>query len=234
MHPPLYAIRATAAAVGFAALAALVVTPLTADAYYSPTVTYVTNYDAALQDAHANLDTFWGWNFAHATVPRTYTSPGVSWLNEAGGTTTACGNLEAQQSMQEAAFYCFPGKAMYFDYGFLAGVINANYGWEGVTAAMAHEEGHHVQNLVGVHNATTQQQELQADCLAGAFMRWDSTGGNSKDVNLQDLQAEFFNLGDAPSVPASDPNSHGTGLQRQQSFTNGWTSGYTACGLPLR
>ena len=100
-----------------------------------------------------------------------------------GSTNTGCG----QASSQIGPFYCPADGLVYFDLDFLT-QLQDQFGAVGDLAAqyiVAHEYGHHVQNVLGVSSEVSrlQQQdpsqanqlsvalELQADCFAGAWAK---------------------------------------------------------------
>ena len=45
-----------------------------------------------------------------------------------------------------------------------------NYGDDAIAAIVAHEVGHHVQNMAGIYGHIAVHTELHADCLAGIYM----------------------------------------------------------------
>jgi predicted metalloprotease len=117
---------------------------------------------------------------------------------------------------------------------------------------IAHEIGHHVQNLLGVLPKVQQAQramdqteanslqvrvELQADCLAGIWAnrgqaRWDFIEPGDVDSALQTASA----IGDdrlqrrSQGYVVPDAFTHGTSAQRSQWFTMGLKSGtVTSC-----
>jgi predicted metalloprotease len=117
---------------------------------------------------------------------------------------------------------------------------------------IAHEIGHHVQNLLGVLPKVQQAQramdqteanslqvrvELQADCLAGIWAnrgqaRWDFIEPGDVDSALQTASA----IGDdrlqrrSQGYVVPDAFTHGTAAQRSQWFTMGLKSGtVTSC-----
>lgn len=180
----------------------------------------VTNYDADILTARQNLDRYYGDRFKN-----NYTAPGVSWINEAGGTATGCGTLSASEGPKQAAFYCPRDKVVYLDYGFLQ-AINRDYGYEGVLQVMGHEYGHHVQNLntqpsytapTNLHKA----EEWQADCYSGAFMHWMSSV--LPNQSYSGLWNQVYNFGDSGTDSPSG-YSHGTGAQRAAWFAQGWNA----------
>ena len=96
---------------------------------------------------------------------------------------TGCG----QASSEIGPFYCPVDSLVYFDLDFLL-QLQEQFGATGDLAAqyiVAHEYGHHVQNVLGINAQMHQAQqsdpdraneysialELQADCLAGAWAR---------------------------------------------------------------
>ena len=105
-----------------------------------------------------------------------------------GGTSTACGM--GQSAM--GPFYCPGDQKVYLDLDFYRDMqTKLNSASDAAFAyVIAHEVGHHVQNLLGilpkVHrmqqqvgkkeaNALSVKLELQADCYAGVWMHWAST-----------------------------------------------------------
>jgi uncharacterized protein len=100
---------------------------------------------------------------------------------------------------------------------------------------IAHEVGHHVQNLIGAtsikvkgetENQNSVRVELQADCLAGV---WGHTARASLEINDEDLR-EALNAAHAigdDSLGHSNERSytHGSSAQRQRWFRRGFDSG---------
>jgi predicted metalloprotease len=158
---------------------------------------------------------------------------------------TACGQAPAAVG----PFYCPADSTAYIDLSFFD-ELRTRFGAGGEFAqayVIAHEVGHHVQNLQGtsdrVHQAPRSEQEgaeglsvrleLQADCFAGAWA--GSVFGEGSDIELtrQDIRdaleaAEA--IGDdriqqqsgAPVNP--DSWTHGSSEQRQEWFERGFDS----------
>jgi predicted metalloprotease len=161
-----------------------------------------------------------------------------------GSVGTGCG----QATSQVGPFYCPLDGKVYFDLEFLT-VLQNNFGATGDLAAqyiVAHEYGHHVQNLLGINEQMREAQqsdpsranqysvalELQADCLAGAWVS-DAAGRDLLD-NPQEVE-EALNAAAAvgddriqqKTQGRVDPESwtHGSSAQRVQWFQRGFQTG---------
>lgn len=149
-------------------------------------------------------------------------------------------------------FYCPADQRVYIDLDFL-NELQRNYGAKGRYAQayiIAHEVGHHIQNITGVEkqvrqlqqrnprqaNALSVKMELQADCLAGVWGRLANDNGN-----VQISQADYNQALNAAAAVGDDaimsgagmrvnPEkfTHGTSAQRQQWFDRGYSEGNMA------
>lgn len=163
---------------------------------------------------------------------------------------TACGPATSDVG----PFYCPGDQTAYFDTGFFE-VLKNQFGSSGGPLAqeyvVAHEYGHHVQNLRGVLGRAQQgaqgatgngvRTELQADCYAGVWAHYAAiTKQPGTDVTfLQPLSDK--DISDALSAAASvgddriqqqatgrvNPEgwTHGSSEQRQKWFTEGYRTG---------
>ncbi|MGA0569735.1 neutral zinc metallopeptidase [Variovorax sp. VNK109] len=162
-----------------------------------------------------------------------------------GATSTACGQGQAAMG----PFYCPADQKVYIDLGFYETLKN-QLGAPGEFAqayVIAHEVGHHVQNLLGIseqvsqmrgrvsqsqYNAMSVRLELQADCFAGV---WAHDAQNARQILEQgDVEAAMnaaAKIGDdalqRSSGRAVVPESftHGTSEQRQRWFNTGLKTG---------
>lgn len=160
------------------------------------------------------------------------------------GTQTGCGYGQAAAG----PFYCPTDKRVYLDLSFYEDMRN-KLGAEGDTAfayVIAHEVGHHVQNLTGIlpqvhqaqQNANKAQAnelsvrlELQADCYAGVWGHYAQAQGYFDETDL----TEAFNAAEAvgddrlqkqsQGYAVPDSFTHGTSAQRLAWFKRGLQNG---------
>jgi uncharacterized protein len=162
-----------------------------------------------------------------------------------GSTPTACGTGQAAMG----PFYCPGDQKVYIDLAFYETLRN-RLGAPGDFAqayVIAHEVGHHVQNLLGiadkVHstqqrvgkveaNALSVRMELQADCLAGVWgKRTDTMKNVLEPGDLEAALTAASAIGDDRLQQQSQgrivPESftHGSSAQRVRWFKMGFESG---------
>ena len=183
------------------------------------------------------------WRAQFAQGGGTYREPRLVLFR--GATPTQCGQGQAAMG----PFYCPADQKVYIDLGFYDTLKN-RLGAPGDFAqayVIAHEVGHHVQNLLGIsqkmdqargrmgkveYNAMSVRLELQADCFAGV---WAYHANSARKILEQGDVEEAMNaaakIGDdalqRSSGGAVVPESftHGTSAQRQRWFSNGIKTG---------
>ena len=183
------------------------------------------------------------WKDVFAKGGATYKEPRLVLFR--GATQTACGQGQAAMG----PFYCPGDQKVYIDLGFYE-TLTKRLGAPGEFAqayVVAHEVGHHVQNLLGIsakvdkmrgqvsqtdYNVLSVKLELQADCFAGV---WAYHANESRQIleggDIEAAMNAAAKIGDdalqRSSGQAVVPESftHGTSAQRQRWFKTGLTSG---------
>jgi predicted metalloprotease len=189
------------------------------------------------------------WSEIFQASGQTYTGPKIVLFRNAtnGG---RCGM--AQSAM--GPFYCPPERRIFLDTGFFREVETRFHGCSGsackFTAAyiIAHEAGHHIQNLLGVLPRVTQQQqssskvdsnalqvkvELQADCLSGVWVNREEKKrpGFIEPGDIDGALRTASAIGDdtlqrqATGRVVPDSFTHGSAEQRKRWFMTGYQQG---------
>lgn len=161
-----------------------------------------------------------------------------------GAVQSACGGASAAMG----PFYCPNDQKVYLDTSFFAQMQQKmDAGGEfAFSYVIAHEIGHHIQNLIGVLPKVTQMRqqsgeeesnqlsvltELQADCFAGV---WGKTAGPTLKITQTDFNDAINAAGavgddrlmeQAGRAPMPDSFTHGSSADRQKWFARGYESG---------
>lgn len=98
---------------------------------------------------------------------------------------------------------------------------------------LGHEYAHAIQLRLRLRAEFTIQQELQADCMAGAYLGDMEKQGRLRleDGDLSELAAGLEAVGDDPGQPWFAEGAHGTARQRTQAFSNGYNDSLKPCDL---
>lgn len=182
------------------------------------------------------------WNGIFKAEGLTYEEPTLTLFS--GGISSACGYA----SSASGPFYCPNDRKVYLDTAFfdqLATQFNAA-GDFAQAYVIAHEVGHHVQNLTGIlpkfnemrqgmseadANKGSVQVELQADCFAGVWAHFTAQKGVLEEGDLDEALNAAQQIGDDTLQKRSQgyvvPESfnHGTSAQRQKWLKAGFKSG---------
>ncbi|MBX3608493.1 MAG: neutral zinc metallopeptidase [Hydrogenophaga sp.] len=162
-----------------------------------------------------------------------------------GATPTACGTGQAAMG----PFYCPADRQVYIDLSFYD-TLRRQLGAPGDFAqayVIAHEVGHHVQNLLGItdqmekargrmgqreYNALSVRLELQADCFAGIWAhRNQQTRQILEPGDIDEALNAAAAIGDdtlqrqSQGQVVPDSFTHGTSDQRQRWFRTGLETG---------
>jgi predicted metalloprotease len=139
-------------------------------------------------------------------------------------------------------FYCQLDHKVYIDLGFYD-ELRRRFGAPGDFAqayVIAHEVGHHVQNLrhlLGGGEVSSVPIELQADCLAGAWGKSADARGLLEVGDVDEALHAASQIGDDTIQRRSTGHvqpetfTHGTAAQRSGAFRRGYDGGATACGV---
>lgn len=175
-----------------------------------------------------DLEAFWSTAFDSADL--TYREPSYEVFETSA--SSLCGEL----TPGAAALYCGFDDGVYLDARWIVLQVLPEYGIAGVAYLMGHEAAHGVQFQEGTVSFNL-RQELQADCLAGAYMRSLVERDVLAADTIPDLERLIRQGGDDAisnlTGSATYLDSHGTGQQRWTLFRRGYEVGVGQCGLKL-
>lgn len=189
----------------------------------------------------AGTEDVWGKVFQQSNM--TYRPPVLVLFRDQ--VQSACGFATAASG----PFYCPGDNKVYVDLAFFDD-LKANLGVNGdfaIAYVLAHEVGHHVQNLLGILGDVNNQRsrmsevnanrllvrlELQADFLAGMWAHYDQKMFNSLEAgDIEEAMNAAASVGDDVLMKkyqgrvVPDAFTHGTAAQRKDWFRKGYTSG---------
>lgn len=184
------------------------------------------------------------WGDIFAAHGRQYVDPKLDLFS--GGVNTACGAA----STAVGPFYCPGDQKVYLDVAFFQELQNRFHASGDFARAyvIAHEVGHHVQNLLGIFDQVEQarrrgarmegadglsvRQELQADCFAGVWanhtqqrLQWLQPGDIESALNAASKIGDDALQQQAQGRVVPDSFTHGTSAQRVKWFKAGFASG---------
>ncbi|MCO5065192.1 MAG: zinc metallopeptidase [Rhizobiaceae bacterium] len=182
------------------------------------------------------------WSGIFKAEGETYTDPKLVLFS--GQVRSACGFASAASG----PFYCPNDQKVYLDTAFFK-QLSQQFGASGDFAqayVIAHEVGHHVQNLIGVlpkfnqmrqqmseaeANAMSVRVELQADCFAGVWGHYTAQKGILDKGDPEEALNAAQQIGDdtlqkrMQGYVVPESFNHGTSQQRQTWFARGFNSG---------
>jgi predicted metalloprotease len=182
------------------------------------------------------------WGAVFKTMGARYDPPKLVLFR--GTVRSACGNASAAVG----PFYCSADRDVYLDTAFFE-ILSQRFRAPGDFAAayvIAHEVGHHVQNITGVmrqfdeqsrradartRNALSVRLELQADCYAGVWGHFAQRRNLLEAGDLEEGLRAASAVGDdmiqkqAQGYVAPDSFTHGSAQQRRHWFKVGFDTG---------
>ena len=182
------------------------------------------------------------WNGIFAAAGEQYVEPRLVMFSNQY--PSACGMASAATG----PFYCPADQKVYLDTAFFD-EMKSQFQAEGDFAqayVIAHEVGHHVQNLTGVlpqfnrarqsmsetqANEMSVRVELQADCYAGIWGRYTDQKGILERGDLEEALNAAHQIGDdtlqkrSQGYVVPDSFTHGTAAQRAKWFRRGFETG---------
>ncbi|WP_274628087.1 neutral zinc metallopeptidase [Arvimicrobium flavum] len=185
------------------------------------------------------------WNGIFQAEGETYREPTLTLFSDQ--IRSACGFA----SSASGPFYCPGDQKVYLDTSFFA-QLDQQFGASGDFAqayVIAHEVGHHVQNLIGVlpkfnqmrqsmneveANQMSMRVELQADCFAGVWGHFTAQKGLLEEGDVEEALNAAQQIGDdtlqkrTQGYVVPESFNHGTSEQRQTWFARGFRSGKLA------
>ncbi len=187
------------------------------------------------------------WNGIFQASGETYVEPKLVLFRD--GINSACGTA----SSASGPFYCPGDQKVYLDMAFFDELAK-KFGASGDFAeayVIAHEVGHHVQNLLGIlpkvnaqrqrmseadSNQMSVRVELQADCFAGIWGKYTEQKGLLEQGDLEEALNAATQIGDdtlqkrTQGYVVPESFNHGTSAQRSTWFKRGFDSGkLSAC-----
>jgi predicted metalloprotease len=185
----------------------------------------------------ASTEDVWTAQFAQGRLPNYGAQPGAyqhpTLVVFQNSVATECGNAGSDVG----PFYCPSDRNLYIDPSFYQ-TMESRLRAPGDFAqayVIAHEVGHHVQNLIGAtqiqvqgesQNQTSVRVELQADCLAGVWGHTAQSALAIDDADLREALNAAHAIGDDALGHANETQyTHGTSAQRMTWFRRGFNSG---------
>ncbi|MGQ0624916.1 MAG: neutral zinc metallopeptidase [Sporichthyaceae bacterium] len=172
-----------------------------------------------------DVDDYWAATNRSFDLP--YRSPSVTVTDPGVPALSACGPVADPRTVPAEdvagpAFYCPADEGIYLDSQFLYDELYLAHGDFAAVLVLAHEFGHHIQNVLQLEFASPKQPELQADCFAGTFAYAAERAGQLEEGDVQEAISGSFAAGD---YDFTSPGHHGTPRERVNWFLIGYESG---------
>jgi hypothetical protein len=176
--------------------------------------------DQTLEATAGSLREFWA-----AELPRIYDerfedlAGGIQPKTENSPPWTCNRERLTYDDIRGNAFYCGGEDDDYiaYDAANLMPELNESFGALTPAVVLAHEFGHAVQHRAEV-DAPSVVIELQADCLAGAWVAYAQTSASDPLTVVETALDSSIRARDQPGTAAINPKAHGLGFDRVNAF----------------
>ncbi len=199
-----------------------------------PAVAATKSYSGTVQRTIADLQEFWSetlpevYGIKYRPIPASKIIPYTSKTK-----VPQCGQGHATyRDIADNAFYCTGGGFLAYDDEHLFPDLDKKWGDFTIAITLAHEWGHAIQDQADVTGETI-YLEQQADCFAGAWVRWVDDG-NSRRLflrpgNLDTALGGFLDFRDPPGSDPTAEGAHGSAFDRIGAFQDGFDGGAQVC-----
>jgi predicted metalloprotease len=181
-------------------------------------------FEADLGDAQRVAETYWEAEFKSSGIGFDPVAQAIPYEKDG---EIDCGG---QGLGLNNAAYCSAGDFIAYDVNWAVGAFR-QVGDAFIFYLLGHEYAHAVQVRLGIRYRFTIQQELQADCMAGAYIG-DSVKAGTLTLDrgdIDELRQGLLAVGDDPSQPWFAPDAHGTARQRTDAFFEGYEGSLGPC-----
>jgi uncharacterized protein len=183
-------------------------------------------FEADLGDAQRVAETYWEAEFKSSGIGFDPVAQAIPYEKDG---EIDCGG---QGLGLNNAAYCSAGDFIAYDVNWAFAAFR-QVGDAFIFYLLGHEYAHAIQRRLGIQKEFTIEQELQADCMAGAYIGDTERKGRLKldDGDLEELARGLEAVGDDPGQPWFAEGAHGSAKQRTKAFNNGYKKSLEPCGL---
>ena len=183
-------------------------------------------FEADIGDAERVAEAYWKDRFADGGLDFRPVARLVAYERDG---EVDCGG---QALGRNNAAYCSAGDFIAYDVNWAFGAFR-RIGDAFIFYLLGHEYAHAIQARLRIDKEFTIEQELQADCMAGAYIGDTERAGTLKldDGDLAELARGLEAVGDDPGQPWFAEGAHGSAQQRTRAFTDGYRGSLEPCGV---
>jgi hypothetical protein len=137
---------------------------------------------------------------------------------------SACDSLRRASEGRNNAYYCPADEKIAWDSDFIE-LLYQLLGSIAPLAILAHEYGHHISHLRGDLAQYSVQEELQADCFAGMYVKSAARHFQLSALSAVPAAMGFYRFGDDPRYASTEwfvAGAHGSPKERLRAFNRGF------------